>query len=381
MADGALGGLQSPERTVDGEVGGRNLTPGLTTRGFLRLAAGTLALAACAAPARAADPERDTFDAAPEAAAPVPAGVTEARDDLRDDLGRQGLLTVDKETGAVRFLARLDGFLTTAPSDTPATTVRDYLSREAEAFGVSRADIAGLELSDRDTGGGIQSLEFTQTVDGVPVVDSAVKAHLDDDGRLIAITGGLVPDSDLDTDPDISADEAQAAAARGVSSSDATGPPALVAYTSGDDLHLAWRVLVGASSTAQYDTLVDAGTGEVVRRSNLVKFGSAPSVLNNYPGGPNDTPGTHPRPHPLPDAGREPADRAQRPRVRRSGGRGAGRGPEQPGPELDGGGDPALVGHHLRLPARAVDPQPRGRLRATTASPAIPCAAGIRRTP
>ena len=65
MADSAAGGLQSPRRTVDGEVGGRNLTPGLTKTGFLRLAAGTLALAACAAPARAADPERDSFEAAP----------------------------------------------------------------------------------------------------------------------------------------------------------------------------------------------------------------------------------------------------------------------------------------------------------------------------
>ena len=285
MDEGLPGGLQSPRRTVDGEVGGRNLTPGLNKRGFLRLAAGTLALAACTAPARAADPERDAFEATPKAAAPVPAGVSEARDDLRDDLGRQALLTVDKETGAVRFLARLDGYLTTAPSNSPAATVRDYLSRRAEAFGVSPSDMSGLELSDRETAGGIQSLKFTQTVDGVPVVDAAVQAHLDESGRLIAITGGPVPDPGLDTDPAVSRDEAQAAAARGLAPAEDTDRPVLVAYTSGNDLRLAWRVLVGASSTAQYDTLVDARSGEVVRRNNLVKFASAP-LFDNYPGAP-----------------------------------------------------------------------------------------------
>ena len=32
----------------------------------------------------------------------------------------------------------------------------------------------------------------------------------------------------------------------------------LVAYSSGDELRLAWRVMVNASSTGHFDTLVDA---------------------------------------------------------------------------------------------------------------------------
>ena len=38
-----------------------------------------------------------------------------------------------------------------------------------------------------------------QSVDGVPIVDSSLEAHLDEDGRLLAITGGLVPDPTLET--------------------------------------------------------------------------------------------------------------------------------------------------------------------------------------
>ena len=282
LTDGGPGGLQSRRRTVDGEVGGRNLTPGLTKTGLLRLAAGTLALVACAAPARAADPERDTFEAAPASTAAVPADVTAARDDLRDDLGRQGLLTVDKETGGVRFLARLDGYLTSDPSSSPSATVKDYLSDKADAFGVSPSDVSDLKLSDRTSRG--RRPEPRLHADGarVPVVDSSVQAHLDDAGRLIAIAGGLVPDPSVDTDPSVSREDAAAAAAEGLASDAAAGTPTLVVYTSGDQLRLAWRVLVKASSTAQYDTLVDAHTGKVVRRSNLVKFASP--LFDNYPG-------------------------------------------------------------------------------------------------
>jgi hypothetical protein len=158
---------------------------------------GALAICACAAPARAADPERDSFEAAPEVPAQLPPDVAEARDELRGDLGDQGLLSVDDSTGAVRFLAKLDGFLDSATSRDPAAAAREYLADQAEVFGVEPSDVADLRVSDRETADGIQTVEFTQAVDGVPIIDSSLEAHLDADGRLLAITGGLVPDTTL----------------------------------------------------------------------------------------------------------------------------------------------------------------------------------------
>ena len=99
----------------------------------------------CAGPARAADPERDSFEAAEDATAEVPAQVDDARDDLKEDLGSQGLLTVDDASGAVRFLAKLDGFLDSTPSDDPAGAARDYLTDQAEVFGVEPSDIGDLQ--------------------------------------------------------------------------------------------------------------------------------------------------------------------------------------------------------------------------------------------
>ncbi|HEU0023663.1 MAG TPA: M36 family metallopeptidase [Thermoleophilaceae bacterium] len=251
-----------------------------------RLALAALAVCVCAGPARAADPERDSFEAAEDSTAEVPAQVDDARDDLKEDLGSQGLLTVDDASGAVRFLAQLDGFLDSTPSDDPAGAARDYLTDQAEVFGVEPSDIDDLELAERERSDGMQSLEFTQSVDGVPIIDTSLEAHLDDDGRLLAITGGLVPDAALDsTEPEVPQEEALEAAADEVAEPGDAYDGRLVAYTSGDELRLAWRVMVHASSTAVYDTLVDATTGEVVRRTNLVKFAGDALVFDDYPGG------------------------------------------------------------------------------------------------
>ena len=244
-----------------------------------------LALCAWAGPARAADPERDSFEADSGVAAEVPAQVDEARDELKDDLGTQGLLTVDDATGAVRFLAKLDGFLDSTPSADAAGAAREYLADQAEVFGVERSDVGALQATEQAASDRMQSVEFTQTVEGVPIIDSSLQAHLDDEGRLLAITGGLLPDPTLETsDPAVTREEALDAAAEGVADAGAGYDGTLVAYTAGDELRLAWRVLVNASSTGHYDTLVDAATGEVVRRTNLVKFAGAATLFDNFPG-------------------------------------------------------------------------------------------------
>ncbi len=118
---------------------GRNLTVlGLhKPQRALRLAVGALAICACAAPARAADPERDSFQADVDTPAEVPAEVSDARDELKDDLGSQGLLSVDDTSGAVRFLAQLDGYLDSTPSSDPVGAARDYLPTRPRRSGSS----------------------------------------------------------------------------------------------------------------------------------------------------------------------------------------------------------------------------------------------------
>ena len=290
----------------------------------------------------------------------MPAEVDEARDELKEDLGDQGLLTVDDASGAVRFLAKLDGFLDSTPSDDPAGATRDYLTDQAEVFGVEAADIGDLRVTGQESSEGIQSLEFTQIVDGVPIVDSSLEAHLDEDGRLLAITGGLVPDPTLDsTEPDVAATRRSTRPPRAWPVRTRPTTASLVAYTSGDELRLAWRVMVNASSTAHYDTLVDAETGEVVRRvepRQVRRTGLGVRQLSRQ-----RVRGR--RHHALDRAlpGPEPhaADRAERPRVRGPRRRGAGHGLQRVR-AAPGRRDVAQRRHRLPLPLRGV---PDGGLR------------------
>ena len=145
--------------------------------------------------------------------------------------------------------------------------------------------MAALQVTDRAASDGMQSVAFTQTVEGLPIVDSSLQAHLDDDGRLLAITGGLLPEPSSRHRP---SGGPRRGPRRGGRGSGGCGRRAtterLVAYTAGDELRLAWRVKVNASSTGRFDTLVDAATGEVVRRANLVKFAGAAALFPNFPG-------------------------------------------------------------------------------------------------
>ena len=188
------------------------------SRRLARLALAALAVCACAGPALAADPERDSFEAVADSTAEVPAEVDEARDELKEDLGSQGLLTVDDASGAVRFLAQLDGFLDSTPNDDPAGAARDYLADQAEVFGVERSDIGALRVTDQETLGG--NPERRVHAVGGRACRSSTRRSRRTSTRTAACSpsrAGWCPTRRLETsDPDVSRDEALDAAAEGV---------------------------------------------------------------------------------------------------------------------------------------------------------------------
>ena len=61
----------------------------------------------------------------------------------------------------------------------------------------------------------------------------------------------------------------------------------LVLFGTAGGARLAWHLAYPSSSTAYYDAVVDASTGEVLYRQNLTKFAAA-TVFPNYPGAEND---------------------------------------------------------------------------------------------
>jgi hypothetical protein len=247
-----------------------------------------------------ADVPQLTQGVAPSAAA------QRARERLRAGLGRTGFVTTDARTGAVRSIGRLDGFLTgpsgRSPQDVALGWARDHL----DALGLRAADLAALRLARAYRSiDGVTHLIWEQRVDGVPLVDADLRANVTDDGRLDNIGGS--PRGGLSLNAATPAVQARGAYSRLLRSAGSRkaapavqrqsgrlratdfagdGEAGLVAYTAGSGARLAWRVQTPASPDEDYDGLIDAQTGQVIRRSNLVKFANNALVRDNVPGAP-----------------------------------------------------------------------------------------------
>jgi extracellular elastinolytic metalloproteinase len=283
-----------------------------------------LALAALPAVAPAAD--RPAFPPPPASAQPRPfsdvrtptvrarsapgaaplrtlsAGARVARGALLAHLGGHAVLDADPITATPRVVGRLDGALTGPQAGNAAEVALGYVGANAAALGLGPADLAGLRLARRTTAGGVTYLRWRQEAGGVPLLDNDLRMSVDADGRVITLAGA--PRAGLDATaltPAVSATDARAAVARdaGVDhaatiTSGPSGPRRETIFSTGDraalvlfgdtrGVRLAWEVTYEARADAWYDTVVDAGSGAILRRSNLAK-GVDGLVFGNYPG-------------------------------------------------------------------------------------------------
>ena len=261
-----------------------------------------LAVPACADAAtrdvRALTDAAADVSAGRQVAAPNPAAV----DALRARLGPAAAVAVDDDSGALRTVGRLDGFLTAASTADPAAVALGYVRANRAAFGLTAADVDGLVLVKRVVSGdGLQRLFWQQRVDGVPALDGGLRANMTADGRLINIAGSPVSGlQSLQVAPLLTAGEARVAALGGVG---AAARPSLAqpradarsttTFASGDRValgvlagagnRLAWDTTVTVDSTHRYRVVVDAATGRTLLRRNLVQHATA-NIHRNYPG-------------------------------------------------------------------------------------------------
>ncbi len=230
------------------------------------------------------------------------AGARAARKALMRSLGRQAVLDSDPITATPRVLGRTDGTLTGPRAGDQADVALDYVRARAGALGLSAADLSTLELADRRTSRGITHMRWEQVVGGIPAYDNDLRVNVDSDGRVINVLG--TPRHALSvrsTRPALSASQALTALQRDVGvrravhvTSRSTGARRTTRFSSGDRarlvlfgdvraVKLAWHLTYDAGPTEWYDAVVDAATGRVLRRANLVKAIDA-SVFDNHPG-------------------------------------------------------------------------------------------------
>ncbi|MEV6633648.1 M36 family metallopeptidase [Actinoplanes sp. NPDC051470] len=207
-----------------------------------------------------------------------PAAVTR----LHEGLGPQGLVDIDPVTGTARRVARLDGFLTAASAKPAKEIVAGYLAANPGVFGDTAALRFRKDYVDVD---GTHHLSYEQVVGNVPVFGNGVKADVTRNGELIQVTGS--PAASLPASlgrAKLSAAQARDAAAQDVGGP-ADGPAEPVAFVTPGGATPAWQIL---STKTGYLHVVDAATGRVLYRQDLLVHDNDPSALvwRNYPGAP-----------------------------------------------------------------------------------------------
>ncbi|HEY6891418.1 MAG TPA: M36 family metallopeptidase [Solirubrobacter sp.] len=184
-----------------------------------------------------------------------------------------------------------------AAAAAPEDVALRYVHAHRAALGLDAADVAALAAPTVSRGGNVTTVRFRQAVDGIPAADSEVRVNLAPDGSVLNVIGAPQHALNADTTPAVSAGEAVRAvqAATGsfratVQSKAAKGATRATTYTDGtaaelalDERRLVWRVTYRSSSTAVWDAFVDARSGKVRRRVNMVKSATNATVWENTP--------------------------------------------------------------------------------------------------
>jgi extracellular elastinolytic metalloproteinase len=273
----------------------RLLLPATALAGLL------LASSSAGAPARERGDERPErsdlgrpfFDVR-ASAAQVPARASAAQETLRRSLGVQGVVDIDPLTGTPRVVARLDGFLTGPTARDPRDVVLDYVREHPGVFKLDEGDLAGLRVvRDYTDVAGIRHLHWAQTARGIPAFDNDLRASVTADGRLINVLGSPLPDlaeRAAGLAPALDATGGVRAALRSVGRDLRSPHPVargrgpkrvtrfagghragLVFFHRGGELAQGWDVTAYADADEVYSTIVDAVSGEVLRRANKVE--------------------------------------------------------------------------------------------------------------
>ena len=219
--------------------------------------------------------------------------VDRARAALAQHLGSQGVVIADQQTGTLRMVGRLDGFLTAASIRPAAQVGMRYVRSHRLAFGLNRADLRTFHLrQDYVDIAGTHHVSWTQRADGMTAFRSGLKANVTADGRLINVTGppvhGLRVASML---PRVTATGALGVARRSAGAQELApqreDTAKLVLFATQRDTRMAWQTQTWVNPDFLALSVVDAQNGQILWRANLTHADAVGTgqAVGMYPGG------------------------------------------------------------------------------------------------
>ena len=106
----------------------------------------------------------------------------------------------DPLTGAPSSIGALGSFLTppSAPGSDPLSAVRQFIDENAALFGHDSSALAASRVTRDDVTAhnGMHTVAWQQQVDGVPMVDTLLKANLTRDGALVTLGSYFMGDAE-----------------------------------------------------------------------------------------------------------------------------------------------------------------------------------------
>ncbi len=205
-----------------------------------------------------------------------------ARAALAAAIGSGAILETERPLGALRWVANLDGTLTGPSASSPPDIALGYVVAHLEAFGLTAHDVALLSFRDDYVDIlGTHHLSWVERVNGVAFFGAGLKAAVAADGSLISLAGPVYHIVRL-TGPasiHLSADQAVAAARTALEAPARRGPSTamppdratLVRFAAPGTAGFAWDTTTAISPERIVRSVVDAATGRVLWRENLVR--------------------------------------------------------------------------------------------------------------
>jgi hypothetical protein len=271
---------------------------------------------------------RDRTRAAPQRPTEAATGALER---LKSRAGATILTTWNPLNGTPRSLVSASGYLTAPSPETPTAIALTFLETQSDLFGLTNANLASFKVARdyRTEHNGLTHLTLRQYDGGIPVFEGELRFTIDQAGRIVTMGGDYFPGISIPTTPGLSPAEALKAAAGDVAPgttfepeirsrpagpiqdtlfdkgpfnrTDAFHQASLVIFPTQAEFRLAWQVIFHKNSRERYLILVDARTGEILYRVNLVKFqtrglvfeehpDSGPQVLKSFDGDPLGSP-------------------------------------------------------------------------------------------
>jgi len=234
---------------------------------------------------RSRGPSDRFLDVRDGARAPVSDATRSAQRRLLRRLGRGGVVRVAPTTGTPRLVTDLRGSLTSRSRLGPAALAERFVRDERRAYGLSAGEVDSLEPEhEYRSREGISYVRLRQTYRGVPAFDGSVTAAVRA-GRLLSVAGAPQPGLAVrSVQPRLTAARARQIAQREAGVGRGARRARLVLFDAPEGARLAWSLIVFADSQRVLSTIVDASSGRVLRRANLVKRATTGKALDYQPG-------------------------------------------------------------------------------------------------